>query len=143
MEKVLVGFINTLDLSLKKLLTEANSISGVSQLTVSQLQYIDAIHELNKPTITKIAHQLNIAKASVSTGINKLIDKGFVIKTQSEHDKRIFYLSLTETGKKLIDVRYQALKEYVEFINTALSQEETEHFEAILIKLVDLFALKD
>ncbi len=140
MEKVLVDFVNTLDSSFKRLLTETGSISGVSQLTISQFQYIDAIHELKKPTITEIAHQLSIAKASVSTGINKLIDKGFVTKTQSECDKRIFYLSLTEMGEKLIDAKYKALKEYVKFINTALSKEESEHFEAILIKLVNLFS---
>ena len=128
MEKVLLEFVNTLDSSFKNLLTEANSISGVSQLTISQFQYIDAIHELEEPTITKIACQLSMAKASVSTGINKLIDKGFVTKTQSATDKRIFYLSLTETGKKLIDAKYQALREYVEFINTTLSKEEATKF---------------
>ena len=133
-------FVNTLDSSFKKLLTETNSISGVSQLTISQFQYINAIHELKQPTITEIAHQLSIAKASVSTGINKLIDKGFVTKTQSEQDKRIFYVSLTEIGEKLINAKHKALKEYVEFINTTLSKEEKEHFEAILIKLVELFA---
>ena len=139
MEKVLVEFINTLDCSFKKLLNETNSISGVSQLTISQFQYINAIYELEEPTITKVARQLSIAKASVSTGINKLIHKGFVTKTQSERDKRIFYLSLTEMGEKLIDAKYKALKEYVEFINTVLSKEEAEHFEAILLKLVHLF----
>lgn len=140
MKKVLVEFVNTLDSSFKRLLTETDSISGVSQLTISQFQYINAIHELKEPTITTIAHQLSIAKASVSTGINKLIHKGFVVKTQSEQDKRIFYLSLTEMGEKLIDSKYRALKEYVEFIDTALSKEEAEYFEAILIKLVNLFA---
>ena len=139
MEKVLVEFVNTLDFSFKKLLTEAGSISRVSQLTISQFQYIDAIHNLNEPTITKIALQLSMTKASVSTGINKLIDKGFVTKTQSANDKRIFFLSLTKTGQKLVDAKHKALQEYVEFIKTTLGKEEAAHFETILVKLVKLF----
>lgn len=139
MEKVLLEFVNTLDSSFKKLLTKTDSISGVSQLSISQFQYIDAIHELKEPTITTIARQLSMTKASVSAGINRLIDKGFVTKTQSQRDKRIFYLSLTLMGQQLIDAKYQALKEYVEFINASLTQEEIKHFEAILLKLVNLF----
>lgn len=139
MEKILIEFVNTLDSSFKKIQAEVGSISGASQLTISQFQYIDAIHELEKPTITEVAEKLSIAKASVSTGINKLIKKGYVIKTQSDRDKRIFYVSLTEMGQKLMNAKYQALKEYGNFINAALSEDEAKQFEAILTKLVRLF----
>lgn len=140
MEKVLLKFVSTLDSSFKKLLIQADSILEVSQLTISQFQYVNAIHELEKPTITEIARQLSVAKASVSAGINKLIARGFVTKTQSEQDKRVFYLSLTAMGEKLVNTKYKAIQEYVKFINTALSKEEAENFEATLVKLVSLFS---
>ena len=140
MEKVLVEFIDTLDRSFKKLLTEAGSISKVSQLTISQFQYISAIQELNEPTITKISLHLSIAKASVSTGVSKLIDKGFVTKTQSDKDKRVFYLRLTEVGQKLMAARQKAFQEYIAFINTSLTPEEAQQLETILAKLVTLFS---
>lgn len=139
MEKLLIEFVNTLDSTFKKLQTKVGSTSGVSQLTISQFQYIDAIHELEQPTITEIAEKLSIAKASVSTGINKLIEKGFVTKTRSDRDKRIYHVTLTEKGNSLINAKYQALKEYGDFINTALSEEEAKQFKAILNKLVRLF----
>ncbi|MFM2314829.1 MAG: hypothetical protein RLZZ04_4105 [Cyanobacteriota bacterium] len=138
MEKILIEFINTLDDSFKKLLSEAGSTAG-SQLTISQFQYIDAIHQLEKPTITEVAHKLAIAKASVSTGMNKLIEKGYVTKTQSDRDKRIFYLGLTARSEQLINLKHQALRQYGNFISAALSQEEAAQFEAILTKLVQLF----
>ena len=136
MEKILIEFINTLDLSLKKMQTNA---SEFSKLTVSQLQYIDAIGTLGKPAVSDVASQLNITKASVTTAINKLIELGYVVKTQSEDDKRVFHVTLTETGQKLVNVKHQALKAYMEFIDAALSEEETAQFEAILTKLVKLF----
>ncbi len=78
---LLIEFVSTLDSTFKKLQTKVGNISGVSQLTISQFQYIDTIHELEQPTITEIAQKLSIAKASVSNSINKLIEKGFVTKT--------------------------------------------------------------
>lgn len=122
MEKILIEFVKTLDSSFKKRLAES-SISGVSQLTIAQVQYIDAIHELKTPTVTEIANKLNLAKASVSTGINKLIAQGYVTKTQSDGDKRVFYLGLTKIGGQSIAAKNQTLKEYGDFISAALSKD--------------------
>ena len=82
MEKLLIEFINTLDLSLKKIHLEAGSDSGMSKLTIHQFQYIDAIHELGEPTLSEIAERLHISKASVTTGLQKLAKMGYILKTQ-------------------------------------------------------------
>jgi len=139
MEKLLIEFINTLDLSLKKLQAEVGEGSGISKLTIHQFQYIDAIYELGDPSITKIADKLNITKASVTTGINKLSKMGYVIKTQSSEDKRVFHVSLTGASERLIKAKYQALREYGEFISAALSEDEARQFKETLRKLVRLF----
>ena len=140
MQKLLIEFVNTFDLSLKKFQAEMGTgSSGISKLTISQFQYIDAIHTLGEPTITEIAAGLNITKASVTTGINKLINLGYVIKTQSSQDKRVFHVRLTETGGQLIKAKYQSLKEYGEFVTAALSEDEVRQFEKTLTKIVTLF----
>jgi len=139
MELLLIEFINTLDLSLKKLQKEIGDSSGFSSLTISQLQYIDAIHALGAPAITEIANELNITKASVTAGVNKLVDMGYLTKTQSEEDKRVFHVSLTEAGQILTRAKSQALKEYGDFIMDALSEEEAQQFETFLKKLVAYF----
>lgn len=139
MEKILLEFIDTLDSSFKKLLEDVRSTNGVSQLTISQFQYIDAIHELGEPTITEIAEKLAITKASSTAGVNKLVEKGYLNKTQSAQDKRIFHVNLTDRSRQLIDAKYQALREYGEFVQAALSEEEVKQFEAIVTKLVKLF----
>jgi DNA-binding MarR family transcriptional regulator len=139
MENILIEFINTLDLSLKKFQAEVGDATGISKLTIHQFQYVDAIYNLGEPTITEIAAKLKITKASVTTGINKLANKGYVIKTQSNKDKRVFHVSLTGAGEKLIKAKYQALKEYGEFIAAALTEDEASQFEETLTKLVRLF----
>ncbi len=139
MENLLIEFINSLDLSLKKIQAEVGDEMGISKLTIHQFQYIDAIHQLGEPAITEIADKLKITKASVTTGINKLVDLGYVIKTQSREDRRVFHVSLTKAGGQLIKAKYQALKEYGEFINASLSKAEARQLEKTLTKLVKLF----
>ena len=138
-QQLLIEFINTLDLSLKAVEQQASSRSGVGGLTVAQLQYIDAIHELGKPTITEIAARLAITKASVTAGVNKLVSLGYAVKTPSGMDRRAVQVSLTAAGRQMVAARDQALAEYGAFIDAALSDEEAVQMEAILTKLVQRF----
>lgn len=139
MEELLVEFINTLDLSLRKAQAEMGDRTGISKLTLHQFQYIDAIYALGTPTNTEIAERLKLTKASVTAGIQKLSDLGYVIKIQSQEDKREIHVSLTEASRPLIKAKYQVLKEYGDFINAALTETEARQFKATLTKLVKLF----
>jgi DNA-binding MarR family transcriptional regulator len=137
MEKILAEFIGTLDVSLKRVQRTAGP--GFSQLTINQLHYIDAIHDLGEPTLTALAARLNFTKASVTTGINKLVGLGYVVKTPSSQDRRVVHLSLTPAGRDLIAARQQVLSEYGAFIRAALDEAEARQFEATLDKLVQFF----
>lgn len=136
MEKILLEFIATLDHSLKKQQSE-----GFAQLTLSQFQYIDAIAVLERPTVSEVAARLGFAKASATTAINKLAALGFVSKTQSETDKRVFHVGLTEAGGQLVQARSKTIRAYVDFVASALTEDEIRQFEAILGKLVARFKL--
>jgi DNA-binding MarR family transcriptional regulator len=139
MEELLLAFIDTLDLSLKKLRKQVGDSSGFAKLTIHQLQYIDAIGALGQPTLTELAEKLQITKASVTNGINKLISLGFVTKHQSNEDKRVYHVNLSADGLQIVEAKYQALRDYGEFIRSALNAEEARQFELILAKLVQLF----
>jgi DNA-binding MarR family transcriptional regulator len=134
MEKILLEFIATLEHSLKK-----QQSDGFSQLTLSQFQYIDAIAALDNPTVSEVAIRLGFSKASVTAALNKLTMLGFVEKTQSETDKRVFHVALTASGQQLVEARAQTVKTYVDFVASALNETELRQFETILTKLVARF----
>jgi DNA-binding MarR family transcriptional regulator len=139
MDQLLLDFVNTFDIALKKVQEKVGKNEGLSRLTVNQLQYIDAIHLLGQPTITEIAAELRITKASVTAGVNKLVNLGYATKDRSTEDKRVYHVSITETGKQLILAKYQALKEYGNFLDAALEKDEAIQFRATLSKIVVLF----
>lgn len=143
MEKYLFEFVDTLDQSLKKLQRQVSSGSGFSTLTINQFHYIDTIARLGKPTITEIAEELKITKASVTGGVNKLIALGFVQKTRSSDDRRVFHIHLTQPAQELVEARSQALHEYGQFIQSILSEEEVLQFKSTIAKITQLFKDKE
>jgi DNA-binding MarR family transcriptional regulator len=143
MEKYLIDFVDTLDQSLKKLQRQVGSGSGFSTLTINQFHYIDVIARLGEPTITEIAEELKITKASVTGGVNRLIGLGFVQKTRSSDDRRVIHVRLTQTAQELVDARFRALHEYGLFVQSALSEEEARQFEAAIVKITQLLKEKE
>ena len=129
MEQLLREFINTLDLSLKKMLREAGDGSAFAGLTIPQLNYLEAIHALGEPTITDLAGRLNFSKASVTAGVQKLVELGYVHKTQSTADRRVVHVGLTASGAELAAAKTRALSAYEAFIKSALSDEESRQFK--------------
>lgn len=138
-QQLLIEFIDTLESTLKNLQEQVGSRSGFARLTIAQLQYIDAIHQLGEPTITEIAARLAITKASVTAGVNKLVSLGYAVKTPSGMDRRAVQVSLTAAGRQMVAARDQTLQEYSQFIDSALSDEEARQLETILAKLVQRF----
>jgi DNA-binding MarR family transcriptional regulator len=143
MEKFLFEFVDTLDQSLKKLQRQVGSGSGFSTLTISQLNYLDAIARLGEPTITEIAEEKKITKASVTGGVNKLIALGFVQKARSSDDRRVFHVRLTQAAQEMVEARFRALHDYGQLVQSALSEEEVRQFKAAIVKITQLFKEKE
>lgn len=139
MERVLIEFVDTLDTLMKQTIAEIGDGTGLTKLTLHQFQYIEAIHALGEPTITEIAERLGITKASVTAGVNKLIELGYVTKSQSSQDKRVFHVRLTRASASMIQAKLKVVKGYGAFIRAALTEAEARQFEATLEKLVQAF----
>lgn len=140
MEAKILQFIQTLDGLHKKVQENAGTASGLSRLTINQLQYLDAVHALGNATVTDIAVRLNYSKASVSAGISKLIRAGYVEKFRSLSDRRVFHLQLTELGEKTMLAKQAAIAELIDIIRSALNEQETDQFERILVKIINKVA---
>lgn len=137
MEKLLQQFIQTLDASFK---THLRETADLSSLTVNQILYLEAIHELDEASVTALAEKLNVTKASTTVAVNKLVNSGYIAKSQSDLDKRVLHLSLTPKSKTLIKARTRALEAYGAAVRAALSDDEALQFEEILKRLVKHFS---
>ena len=54
-------------------------------------------------TVSKLADLLGITKSAVTMKVNELVKRGFLTKTQSETDKRVFFLTLHPEMQDIYD----------------------------------------
>ena len=139
MVKLLMEFVGTLDASLKHIQKQADRDSGFQRLTISQLQYIDAIVSLGTAALSAVAKQVGVSKASATTAINKLQSLGYAEKNPSCNDSRVIQVSLSQAGQHLFEAKLQALEAYGGFVSSALSPDEIDQFTRIITKLVNHF----
>jgi DNA-binding MarR family transcriptional regulator len=133
MQVLLLQFVETLDHTLKN----GRGSSGIMNLTVSQLQYLDAIAELEQATVTSISERLHVTKPSATAAVSRLIELGYVRKLPSSRDGRVHILELNEAGGQLALLKEQATRDYRTFIESVLSPGEQAAFQAALQKLVE------
>ena len=82
-EKLLFEIIDFISNSTKENKEGVLSEDEFSKLTIKQYFYLDLISRMENPTFTELADALQITKPSVSAIVNKLVDKGYIIKVQS------------------------------------------------------------
>ncbi len=73
---------------------------GIHGLPAKQAEYLKIIDQHPMLTSSRFAEILQITKPSVTEIVNKLIDLALVLKEQCHRDGRVFYIVLTEKGRK-------------------------------------------
>ncbi len=104
-----------------------------SELTFTQMHHLEAINMLVNPNITELAAFLKLTKPTVKISVDKLIEKDYVFKVQSDTDRRSAHLHLTEKGNLINKMHDYAHRRIEESILKKLSKEETE----LLIELLE------
>lgn len=111
-------------------------LSGdLKEYTLRQLYYIELINKNKDISISEISRILEVKKSTVSVAINQLIDMGIVIKTQSESDKRFYFLQLTPKGENIINKHMEIHKDTIKKILEILNAEEVDNFIKIINKI--------
>lgn len=113
------------------------NVKKKSDITDSENHYLDIIYSLKKMTLTKFAELAKITKPAATQIINKYIDKGYVTKTVSKDDKRVYYIEVTEQVKKYLNDSYQKLNKVYNDCLSFLSEEEMMQLNHILLKIND------
>lgn len=108
------------------------------KITIRNMHILEAIanaEQENKANITSIAKTLNITTGTLTVALNKLEKQGYIIKKQSDKDKRIFYVALTKEGKRINKIHNDYHKDMVNFIVNNLSTKEEANLVDLLSKV--------
>ena len=106
-------------------------------LSATEAYAVDVIYLLGRPTITQLAETLGISQPNATYKVNNLVNKGYVIKTVSEDDKRECHLSVSDRFYKYYGNSTDFIQEAAQVLEKQYSPEELAQFSSMLRALTD------
>jgi Transcriptional regulators len=118
-----VGLFCRLHMKSKKELPIRSSEMGVLIYTSKQT---DAVTPL------MISQFFKITKPAVTTMVNALVNKGYLIRTASTIDKRSYTLEITSEGRTLVESTYEAYIEVIETLYEGMGEAKFKAFVELI-----------
>lgn len=96
---------------------------------------ISALKAADSMTTGELAEALDLRPSSLSELLGKLENRGLILRTQDENDKRVYHISLTDSAK-MLEEKISAEREAHRAVYTAcFTEEEAATFCALCEKL--------
>jgi len=104
-------------------------------LNTSEFGVLEALYHKEKLSVKGVIDKVLTPNSSMSYVIENLVNKGYIIKKQSEKDKRSFVLELTQAGRELMAVIFPLHKQNIRDILNVLDREEEIALQKALVKI--------
>lgn len=102
-------------------------------LTNNDMHIIEAVGLGEGNPMSAIAKKMNVTAGTLSTSMNSLVKKKYVVRQRSEEDRRVVYIKLTEKGEKAYHHHAHFHHQMVDAVIQKLDKEEIP----VLLKTLD------
>lgn len=122
--EILVSLFN----SVLKMEEEAIKESSRHNLSITEIHTLAAIGTGKAKTMTQVASSLKISVSTLTTAINKLVNKNYVNRFRVPEDRRIVKIELTEEGASAVLEHENFHDQMVSNALSSLNEEEKTRF---------------
>lgn len=84
----------------------------------------------------ELAAMMNVKNPTLARLLDRMERDGLIRRAESETDKRVNYLELTEIGKKKVDELMPVGEYFNQLLLKGISEEEVKIFELVLAKML-------
>ncbi|MBE5895140.1 MAG: MarR family transcriptional regulator [Lachnospiraceae bacterium] len=135
LNELLVNLFRTvMDSEAKAVITEE-----FKDISNNDMHIIEAIDIQEPRRMSEIAKRLSVTVGTLTTNMNNLEDKGYIVRERSTEDKRVVLVSLTEKGRKAFFHHRDFHKKMIKSIVSDLEEEEMKVLIRCLQKLEVFF----
>lgn len=114
----------------------------LSDLSITELHTIDAIGMYTEKTMSDVAQTLDITVGTLTTAINKLIKKDYVVRKRIPEDRRVVLISLTKKGKLAYRLHEKFHKDMIKETVFQLDDKEKKVLISSLERINEFFKEK-
>ena len=101
---------------------------------------LSAAAEHKNPSMKDIADFLRIASPPATVLIDRLVDKGELVRTEDAEDRRVVRLSVTESGRKALKLGLKEAEEGMHALLSVLNKSEQADFDRLIGKILSAHA---
>jgi len=112
------------------------------KLSMNEVHVLEAISKTKVPTMTNIAKRLRVTVGTLTTSINRLVEKGFAKRHREDDDKRKVIVSLTDEALKVMAIHDKFHDEMLDAVFADMNLEEDEVLLQSLENLSEYFKKK-
>ncbi len=116
------------------LILEERNLTEHDAVDVTMIHVIEAIRKCEPPTMGTVSKRLMITMGTLTTSVNRLVEKGYVTRKRDVNDRRVVLLDLTEKGQQVFEI-HEAFHE--ELVNAAL--KDLEFREDLVLALESIY----
>ncbi|MCH1960786.1 MULTISPECIES: MarR family winged helix-turn-helix transcriptional regulator [Romboutsia] len=116
-------------------LKEYSSIKNVNKTQLRALMFIKNYGDIS---MTDLCSKLNIEKGSLTSMVDDLTEKGYVIRTRDLSDRRKYLISITDKGMNLASDFMEKLSQKLEDKLSKLNDEDIKRYRDAINTLEDI-----
>ena len=106
-------------------------------LSATEAYAVDVIYLLGSPTITQLAETLGISQPNATYKVNNLIRKGYIVKENSDTDRREYHLKLSDKFYSYNGLMQSYIDTVLGRIRERFTPEELATFAHVLAVMSD------
>ena len=104
----------------------------------TQLRALIFIKNNGPKSMTELCLKLNIEKGSLTSMIDDLTDKGYVVRERDLNDRRKYLINLTEKGSELASECIKKLANGLDEKLSKLSEEDRDDYLKSIVKIQEI-----
>ncbi|MDR0514000.1 MAG: MarR family transcriptional regulator [Coriobacteriaceae bacterium] len=108
-------------------------------LTMSEVHTLVALGLYEENPMNVVASRLGVTLATLTTAVNKLVEKGFIERRRSESDRRKVLIALSKKGRQAYRAHSLFHQKMINESLAGLTEEEVEVFARALGKVKAFF----
>jgi DNA-binding MarR family transcriptional regulator len=129
-------FIEIVSRLIAKMETQAIGQEQFAELSMRQVYYLETILRMEAPTFGDVAQKLSLTKPSVTAIVDKLIQKGYVEKVQSEKDRRTYHIVPTSKAAEFAQLHENTHRLMAQVLTQNLNEAEIQQMAVLLKKVL-------
>ena len=106
-----------------------------SPLTAHQMYIMKVISKSPRINLKTLCNDLLLSKSSMSLTLNKLVEGGYVLRSERPHDRRNIDIKLTEKGERILSETTLKVRGIFSQLTNDYTSDELEKIKSCLEKL--------